>query len=138
MTPPCPPLAEADAAGLSPIVLAYVGDSVYELMVRSYLAVRGRVKPDELHRLSVGYVKASAQSESARLIKDRLTADEEAQYRRGRNAKAASRPKGSGTLEYRRSTGFEALMGYLYLTGNTARLSEVFSWIVGADGREGP
>ncbi|MCD8391139.1 MAG: Mini-ribonuclease 3 [Firmicutes bacterium] len=112
----------------SPLVLAYIGDSVYELYVRSRVIEEHSDLPaHKLHLQSVKYVKAHAQSESITAIADMLTEDETAVYKRGRNAKAYSSPKNADIRDYRRATGFEALLGYLYLSGKHERLNEIMS-----------
>ena len=107
----------------SPLVLAYIGDGVYDLFVRREMVKRHPDMPaHKLHRETVKHVKAQAQSESMGHIEGLLTEEEEAVYKRGRNAKSATVPKNADVSAYRRATGFEALMGYLYLAGRTDRL----------------
>ena len=110
----------------SPLVLAYIGDSVYELFVRTKVIEEHPDMPAyKLHKLTVGYVKAHAQSNSICAIEDILTEDELSAYKRGRNAKSATVPKNADLTEYRRATGFEALIGYLYLKNEKERLEEL-------------
>lgn len=110
----------------SPLVLAYIGDSVYELFVRTKVIEEHPDMPAyKLHKLTVGYVKAHAQSNSVGAIENILTEDELAAYKRGRNAKSATVPKNADLTEYRRATGFEALIGYLYLKEDKQRLEEI-------------
>lgn len=113
-------------AQLSPLVLAYIGDGVYELFVRNKLI---NLHPDKsahkLHILSSSHVKASAQSKSMLAIEPMLTDEELAIYKRGRNAKSATVPKNADVADYRRATGFEALIGYIYLMKNNDRLNEL-------------
>ncbi len=105
------------------LVLAYVGDSVYEVYVRTRLIAEHPDMPVyKLHKEAIGYVKAHAQSESLERIISLLTEEETAVYKRGRNAKSATVPKNADVTEYRRATGFEALLGYLYLDGQSERL----------------
>jgi len=111
---------------LAPLVLAYAGDAVYEVFVRNKLI---EIHPDmpvyKLHREATKYVRAHAQSNSILAIEEKLTPQEEAIYKRGRNAKSPTVPKNADVSEYRRATGLEALMGYLYLNGEEDRLAEV-------------
>lgn len=114
-----------DVMNLQPLVLAYIGDAVYEAYIRTMLVVNNRTNVNMLHKMSVKYVKAQAQSDIVRKIADRLTPDEQDVLRRGRNAKSATVPKHAEIADYRYSTGYEALIGYLYLSNNTERLMEI-------------
>lgn len=110
----------------SPLVLAYIGDVVYEIYVRTrIIAEHSDLPAHKLHLYAVKYVKAHAQNNSVRAIEEMLDSDEMAIYKRGRNAKSATVPKNADLAEYRRATGFEALIGYLYLTKNEQRLEEI-------------
>ena len=110
----------------SPLVLAYIGDAVYEEYTRVRLLDENPDMPaHKLHSLNVKYVKAHAQSRSAAAIEQILTEAEEAVFRRGRNAKSATTPKNADVVEYRRATGLEALFGYLHLSGQAERLREL-------------
>ena len=109
----------------APLALAFVGDGVYELYVRTRLMRKGSLQANKLHRLAIQYVKAGSQAASVRVILDKLSEEENAVYRRGRNAKSATVPKNADVAEYRMATGFEALLGYLYLSGRTERLREL-------------
>ena len=112
---------------LSPLVLAYVGDAVYELYIRTKLAAYpGKVQ--QLHRMAVKYVQASRQAEIVHMWDPKLTDDERDVVRRGRNAKGGMSHRGD-VLEYRYSTGLEALIGYLYLTGQKERLEALLGTI---------
>lgn len=117
----------AEIEGLSPLVLAYIGDAVYELCVRTALAASGGGNVRELHRRAVGVVRAEAQAESLRRLDGFLTEEEEAIVRRGRNAKSGMSPRHASVLEYRHSTGFEALLGFLFLRSELDRLKEIFT-----------
>lgn len=110
---------------LPALVLAYVGDAVFELAVRIHLVDTGLVKVNRLHTVAVKYVNAGAQARALKKLEGMLSEREEAVVRRGRNAKPPHTPRGPGVLEYRYSTAFEALIGYLYLKGDTARLQEI-------------
>lgn len=110
----------------SPLVLAYVGDSVYEVYVRSrVIAENPELAAHKLHLESIKYVKAHAQSVSIGAISDMLSEQELGVYKRGRNAKSATVPKNADVAEYRRATGFEALIGYLYMKNDIERLEEI-------------
>lgn len=112
---------------LNSVTLAYIGDAVYELHVRRFLIEAGNVKPNELHQLAVQYVSAPAQANVIKhwLEEKMLTREEEAVFRRGRNAKTHSSPKNISVEDYKYSTGFEALIGYLYLKNDEKRLNEL-------------
>lgn len=113
-------------AQLAPLVLAYIGDGVYELFVRNKIVKEHPdMPPHKLHILSSSHVKAHSQSVSMAAIEPILTEDELKIYKRGRNAKSGTVPKNADVTDYRRSSGFEALIGYLYLTNRTERLSEL-------------
>ena len=111
---------------LSPLVLAYIGDGVYELFVRNKLIEEfSSTPPSQLHKLSSAHVKAHAQSNSMKIIEPELSQKELAVYKRGRNAKSPTVPKNADVTDYRRATGFEALIGYLYLNKENERLYEL-------------
>ena len=116
------------AKNMSPVVLAFIGDAVYSLLVREYLA---ETHPDRrnLHNMSVADVNCRAQSEAAELLLPLLNEAETAVYKRGRNNTASSSPKNADVTDYRRATGVEALFGWLYLAGEGARLNELFAAI---------
>lgn len=110
----------------SPLVLAYIGDSVYEVYTRKKLLDENPNLPaHKLHKENVKYVKAKAQSDAMGIIEPMLSEHELAIYKRGRNAKSATVPKNADLTDYRRATGFEALIGFLELSGNTERLYEI-------------
>ena len=115
-------LAPEGARNLSPVVLAFVGDAVYSLYVREQLVRSADFKAGQLNKLSSQKVSAHGQSELAERILPLLTEEEAEVYRRGRNAKKTARAKHATVSEYNRSTGFEAVMGYLYLTGRYDRI----------------
>lgn len=113
---------------LSPLVLAYIGDGVYELFVRNRLILEyPQTPPSKLHKLSSACVKAHSQSNSMKIIEPLLNEKELSVYKRGRNAKSATVPKNADVTDYRRATGFEALIGYLYLTNENDRLNEIMN-----------
>lgn len=114
---------------LSPISLAFLGDAVYEVMVREHLALSDERKTEDLHRGAVGYVSAQAQAKAMERIMPLLTEDELQAFKRGRNAHVSHIPKGATTAQYHSATGFEALFGWLYLNGSIERLRELFDTI---------
>ena len=112
----------------APLVLAYIGDAVYEVYVRTRVIAEHEDMPAyKLHRHTIEYVKAHAQSNSMTVLEPLLSEAELAVYKRGRNAKSATVPKNADLTEYRRATGFEALVGYLYLGKEEKRLEEIMS-----------
>lgn len=114
---------------LSPLNLAFIGDCIYEILVREALVCEANRPVNELHRESVKYVSAKAQTEAYAKIKDMLTEEETAQFKRGRNAKVGHLPKSATDAEYHTATGIEALFGYLYLSGKTERIKQLFAAI---------
>ena len=121
---------------LSPIVLAYIGDAVYDLYVRTKLISQISGSIDKLHKAATNYVKSSAQAQSFHMVESILTEQELTVFKRGRNAKSAV-PKNADMGEYRVATGLEALIGYIYLKQDTTRLDEVMNFILGDDINEG-
>lgn len=108
------------------LVLAYIGDAVYETFTRErVLSLHPDMPAHKLHKTNVGYVKASAQSNAMAAIEPMLEEAELAVYKRGRNAKSATVPKNADLADYRRATGFEALIGYLHLSEKKDRLEEI-------------
>ncbi len=118
-------LPDVDIKTYSPQVLAYIGDGIYELVIRTILVGKGNCQANDLHRKASSYVKASAQAEMILAIREDLSEEEHHAYKRGRNAKAFSMAKHATMSEYRHATGFEALMGYLYLTGQMTRMIDL-------------
>jgi ribonuclease-3 family protein len=115
-----------DYKNMNGIALAYVGDCVLELKVRTYLLSLGLQDSAALNRNALSFVKASAQSLAFDKIEALLNEEEQSYYKRGRNTHTSKTPKSATALEYRRATGFEALFGYLYLSGNIDRIDELF------------
>lgn len=113
---------------MSPLTWAYIGDSVYELFIRTHLVSTTRLKPHMLHIESIKYVKASSQKNILNKIYDNLSEEEKDIVRRGRNADNHHLPKNSTVEEYKFSTAFEALIGYLYLTNQEKRLKEILKY----------
>lgn len=119
-----------EAEQYSPLVLAYMGDAVYELYVRQMLVNKANTQVDKLHKSAIQIVKAEAQCEAFRKIESILTEKEMAVFKRGRNTKS-SVPKHSSVVEYRTATGLEALIGYIYISGDTERLNYIMNLILG-------
>lgn len=119
-------LTPEGARNLSPVVLAFVGDAVYSLYVREKLVLGTDFKTGTLQKLSSRQVSAKGQSELIERLLPALTEEEADIFRRGRNAKKPTKSKNATVGEYVRSTGFEALIGFLYLTGRAARIEELF------------
>ena len=109
----------------SPLVLAYVGDAVYDLYIRTLLVSQGNAPVHKLHKRSIAFVKAKAQSDTIHKLMEKLTPDEQDTVRRGRNAKSGTIPKNADVAEYKYATGFETLLGYLYIKGDYTRLLEL-------------
>jgi len=119
-----------DAKLYSPLALAYVGDSVFELMVRAMFVLEKDYPVSLMHKRATKFVSARAQSAIIENISEFLTEQETEIYKRGRNAKVHTMAKNMSVEEYKKSTGFEALVGYLFITGQLARLKEIFSLTV--------
>lgn len=122
-------LTEKEAASYSPNVLAFYGDSVYEVMVRRQVVLEHQTGAGRLHELAVERVRASYQSEAVSVIEPMLTEREADILRRGRNAGGISVPKSAKPSEYRRATALETLFGYLSLMGQDERIAELFNAI---------
>ena len=116
---------EQDARQYSPLTLAYIGDAVYEMIVRTILVERGNAPVNVLHKHASKLVKAEAQADSYHRVKEMLTEEELSVFRRGRNAKSYTSAKNATIGDYRVATGFEALFGFWYLTGQTERMLTV-------------
>lgn len=123
-------IKKGDVNAYSPLVLAYVGDAVYEIYIRTMMVSKGNAPVHKLHKQSVAYVKAKAQSDNIHRILELLTQDEQDAVRRGRNAKSGNIPRNTDIDEYKYATGFEALLGYLYLRGEYERLRQVLKMSV--------
>lgn len=115
---------------LSSLGLAHLGDSVFEVMVRSWLCLHGTAKAKDLHRATVRYVSAPAQAAAMERLRPHLSPEEEEVFRRGRNTAPHSVPKAASRGEYQTATGMEALFGWLYLQGRTERLNELFALVM--------
>ena len=118
-------IADVDIRTYSPLTLAYIGDGIYDLIIRTMVVERGNARVNQLHKTVSGMVKASAQADMIRKMEPFLTEEEMGVYKRGRNAKSYTKAKNASVTEYRHATGFEALMGYLYLTHQIDRILEL-------------
>lgn len=118
-------LPETDIKTYSPLTLAFIGDSIFDLIIRTVVVESGNAPVNKLHKRCSTFVQASAQADLYHTIKEMLTEEETAIFKRGRNAKSFTTAKNAGVVEYRTATGLEALIGYLYLTDQTARLLEL-------------
>ncbi|MBE5906480.1 MAG: ribonuclease III [Lachnospiraceae bacterium] len=127
-------IPEVDIRTYSPLTLAYIGDGIFDLIIRSIVVGKGNTRASELHKRTSNVVKAASQSAMMEKLKPHLTEEEEAVYRRGRNAKSPTMAKNATMSDYRRATGFEALMGFLYLTDQVPRLIELVK--IGLSGEE--
>jgi ribonuclease-3 family protein len=118
-------LPETDIKTYSPLTLAFIGDSIFDLIIRTAVVESGNAPVNKLHKRASSLVQASAQAELYHFLKDQLSEEETAIYKRGRNAKSFTSAKNAGVVEYRTATGLEALVGYLYLTDQMDRLLEL-------------
>lgn len=118
-------LQEVDIKEYSPLTLAYIGDAVYDLVIRTLVVNKGNQQVQKLHRETVTMVQASAQARMITALNDCLTDEEHAVYKRGRNAKSVSPARNQSVSDYHKATGFEALMGYLYLKREWKRMLEL-------------
>lgn len=122
-------LEKKDVNQYSPLTLAFLGDAVYEQLVREKLVLTANMPVGRLHKEAVSKVRAAYQSAAIDVILPLLTDDETAVMKRGRNATSNTVPKSSNPVEYRRATSLETLFGYLYLLGNNERITELFDFI---------
>lgn len=126
-------LEDQDLRSYSPLTLAYIGDGVYELIIRTILVKKGNCPVNRLHKKASSLVKAGAQSAIMEVIEEELTPEELSVYRRGRNAHSPTMAKHATMVDYRRATGFEALMGYLYLKEDYTRMLTLVRMGIGED-----
>lgn len=126
-------LEDQDLRSYSPLTLAYIGDGVYELVIRTILVKKGNCPVNRLHKKASSLVKAGAQSAIMEVIEEKLTPEELSVYRRGRNAHSLTMAKHATMADYRRATGFEALMGYLYLKEDYTRMLTLIRMGIGED-----
>ena len=118
-------LPEVDVKSYSPLALAYIGDDVYDIIIRTMVVEKANRSAHDLHLISSRYVKAQTQAAMIEALGDVLTEEEEAVYKRGRNAKAYTTAKNASVADYRKATGLEALVGYLYLQNKMDRILEL-------------
>lgn len=118
-------LEDQDLRTYSPLTLAYIGDSIFDLVIRTLLVKHGNCPPQKLHERASKLVKASAQAEMIENLMPVLSEEEITIYKRGRNAKSYTKAKNATVADYRKATGLEALMGYLYLKEDTKRIIEL-------------
>ncbi|MGE5627759.1 MAG: Mini-ribonuclease 3 [Solirubrobacterales bacterium] len=124
-------LLKLDIRQLNPLTLAFIGDAVYELFVRTHiLNEKSQMSPHKMHVEAIKYVKAHSQSEIIKRIQDDLTEEEMYFFKKGRNAKSGTVPKNADVQEYRFATGFECLLGYLYVTQNNERLEYILDKVI--------
>lgn len=120
-----------DARQMNPLVLAFIGDAIYEVFVRTYLVDRNRdMSVHKLHVKAIEFVKAHAQSEFIKKLEEELNEEEIYFFKRGRNSKSGTIPKNADVQEYRTATGFETLIGFLYVTEQTDRLNYLLEMII--------
>lgn len=113
---------ETDVRTYSPLALAYIGDAIYDLVIRTIVVEQGNRSANDLHKKTVAYVNARVQARMIEALENELTEEELAVYHRGRNAKSYTTAKNASVIEYRKATGLEALCGYLYLQGQQERM----------------
>ena len=118
-------LADVDIRTYSPLTLAYIGDCIFDLIIRSVVVGKGNTRPNQLHQRTSGIVKAHTQALIIEYLEPQLTQEEADIYRRGRNAKSYTMAKNATMADYRKATGLEAVIGYLYLTDQFARAVEL-------------
>ncbi len=121
------PISSADPAAYSPLSLAYIGDAVFDVIVRTIVVSDGNMPVSRYHKRTTEYVKAETQAKLMYAIEPELTEEERAVYKRGRNAKSASVARHASVIDYRIATGFEALLGYLYLRDRDERIADLLS-----------
>ena len=119
---------DKDIRTYSPLTLAFVGDCVFDLIIRTVIVERANRSPHDLHKMKSALVKAKTQAELGEIIQDLLSDEEQAVYKRGRNAKSGSTAKNASVGDYRKATALEALIGYLYLSGNYDRLNQILKY----------
>ena len=118
-------VADVDVRTYSPLTLAYIGDGIFDLVIRSVVVGKGNTRPNQLHQRTSHIVKAHTQAVLIEYLEPQLTEEELAVYKRGRNAKSPTMAKNATMVDYRKATGLEAVMGYLYLTDRFERMVEL-------------
>lgn len=125
-------LPQQDIRSYSPLTLAYIGDAIYDLYIRTIIVKQGNTQPSKLHKRASALVKAETQADMVTVLEPHFTPEEEAVFKRGRNAKSYTTAKNATTGEYRRATGLEAVLGYLYLTKQYNRIIDLIK--IGLEG----
>ena len=128
-------LSKEDVAMLSPLQLAYIGDAVYELLVRTYL-LKENIHVKKLHKTTINYVKAEAQAKAIHDLEEKLNEEEKDLVKKGRNAKSKTMPRNVNMIDYKYATGLETLFGYLYLNRDNSRIEELFDEVIKINTRE--
>lgn len=123
----CEPI---DVRTYSPLTLAYIGDAIYDVIIRTLVVERANRSAKDLHRTTIRFVNAATQARMIELLEEQLTEDEKAVFHRGRNAKSGTSAKNASIVDYRKATGFEALIGYLYLQGQMSRAMELIKYAI--------
>lgn len=118
-------LKEADINAYSPLTLAYIGDSIYDLVIKTIVVEHANCAANKLHQQASALVKAQTQAQMADFLQDYMTEEEQAIYKRGRNAKSYTTAKNASVADYRKATGLEAVFGYLYLKGQSERVVDL-------------
>lgn len=118
-------LKELEVNGYSPLTLAYIGDSIYDLVIKTIVVSKSNCPAGKLHKQTSELVKAEAQANMANLLQEYMTEEEQTIYRRGRNAKSYTMAKNASVADYRKATGLEAVFGFLYLKNNIARIVDL-------------
>lgn len=118
-------LKDINIIDYSPLTLAYIGDGIYEIIIRTIIVDEANRQVNKIHKAASDLVKAQTQAEMATLLMEELSEEEVTIFKRGRNAKSVTKAKNASMSDYRRATGFEALMGWLYLTGQSERMMEL-------------
>lgn len=115
------------SSGYSPLALAYIGDSVYDLRIKSYFVFKANMQPEKYHKIVSGIVSANAQARFIESYLDQLNEDESAVYRRAKNSSPHTKAKNASMEDYLKATGFEAVIGYLFMSGQYARMDEIIN-----------
>lgn len=118
-------LKEADINAYSPLTLAYIGDSIYDLVIKTVVVCKANCAANKLHKQTSALVKAETQAEMAEALQEIMTEEELSIYKRGRNAKSYTTAKNASVADYRKATGLEAVCGYLYLKGQQERIVDL-------------
>ena len=121
---------EINSSQISSLSLAFMGDAVWELLIRQYILSKGDKKVADLHKASIGFANADFQAEAGEKLTAFMTEEELSVYRRAKNSHSAHTPKNKTAFQYHKATAFEALIGKLYLDGNYKRIFEFFDIII--------